>query len=121
MAKRLSSQKLLKNNVLDTQLCTGCGACVGLCPYQAIYNDRTVQLHYCDLTEGKCHAYCPRTPTDLENLRELLFDAQDLTPEIGAVKAYYLTRAADPEIRDSGPARRHSYRADGTGVGRRYD
>jgi coenzyme F420 hydrogenase subunit beta len=102
MAKRLSSQKLLKNNVLDTQLCTGCGACVGLCPYQAIYNDRTVQLHYCDLTEGKCHVYCPRTPTDFESLRQLLFDAKDLTPEIGAVKAYYLTRAVDPEIREAG-------------------
>jgi len=102
MAKRLSSQKLLKNNVLDTQLCTGCGACVSLCPYQAIYNDRTVQLHYCDLTEGKCHVYCPRTPTDFESLRQLLFDAKDLTQEIGAVKAYYLTRAADPEIRDAG-------------------
>lgn len=101
MAKRLSSQKLLKNNVLDTQLCTGCGACVGICPYQAIYDDRTVQLHYCDLTEGKCHAYCPRTPTDLEKLRELLFDTRDLTPEIGAVKAYYLTRAVDPEIREA--------------------
>jgi len=80
-------------------LCTGCGACVSLCPYQAIYNDRTVQLHYCDLTDGKCHAYCPRTPTDFESLKKILFDAKDLTPEIGAVKAYYLTRAADPEIR----------------------
>ncbi|HDQ04482.1 MAG TPA: hypothetical protein ENN23_07985 [Deltaproteobacteria bacterium] len=102
MARRLSSQKLLKNKVLDAHLCTGCGACVGLCPYQAIYNDRTVQLHYCDLTEGKCHVYCPRTPTDFERLRQLLFDAKDLTPEIGAVKAYYLTRAADSEIRDAG-------------------
>ena len=100
MARRLSSQKLLKNKVLDAHLCTGCGACVGLCPYQAIYNDRTVQLHYCDLTEGKCHVYCPRTPTDFERLRQLLFDAKDLTPEIGAVKAYYLTRAVDPEIRE---------------------
>ena len=101
MAKRLSSQKLLKNNVLDAQLCTGCGACVSLCPYQAIYHDRTVQLHYCDLTDGKCHAYCPRTPTDFDLLRELLFDTADLTPDIGALKAYYLSRAADPQIRDT--------------------
>ncbi len=99
MTKRLSSQKLLKNNVLDTHLCTGCGACVSLCPYQAIYNDRTIQFHYCDLADGKCHAYCPRTPTDFDRLRELLFEAADLTPEIGALKAYYLTRAADPELR----------------------
>ncbi len=99
MSKKLSSQKLLKNNVLDAKLCTGCGACVNICPYQTIYNDRTVQLHYCDLTNGKCYAYCPRTPADLSRLRELLFDAEDLTPEIGAVKTYYLTRAVDPEIR----------------------
>ena len=65
MSKKLSSQKLLKNNVLDAKLCTGCGACVNICPYQTIYNDRTVQLHYCDLTDGKCYAYCPRTPADL--------------------------------------------------------
>jgi len=51
------------------------------------------------LLEGKCYAYCPRTPADLEKLRQLLFDIPDLTMEIGAVKAYYLSRAADPEIR----------------------
>ena len=100
MVKGLSSQKLLKNNVLEENLCTGCGACVGLCPYQVIYHDRTVQLHYCDLTEGKCYAFCPRTPTDFAKLRELLFDVNDLTPEIGAVKAYYLTRATDVSLRD---------------------
>jgi coenzyme F420 hydrogenase subunit beta len=100
MAKRLSSQKLLKKSVLEEELCTGCGACVGLCPYQVIYHDRTVQLHYCDLTEGKCYAFCPRTPTDFAKLRRLLFDVNDLTPEIGAVKAYYLTRATDVSLRD---------------------
>ncbi len=29
--------------------------------------------------------------------RELLFDSDDLTPEIGAVKSYYFSRAADPD------------------------
>jgi coenzyme F420 hydrogenase subunit beta len=100
MTKGLSSQKLLKNTVLEESLCTGCGACVGLCPYQAIYNDRTVQLHYCDLTEGKCYAYCPRTPVDLAGLRRLFFDESDLTVQIGAVKAYYLTRATDSSLRE---------------------
>ena len=99
--KGLSSQKSLKKGVLEKELCTGCGACVGLCPYQIIYHDRTVQLHYCDLEDGKCYVFCPRTPTDLNALRELLFNSDDLTPEIGAVKSYYFLRAADSRLRES--------------------
>lgn len=98
--KGLSSQKSLKKGVLEEELCTGCGACVGLCPYQVIYHDRTVQLHYCDLKDGKCYNFCPRTPTDFTALRELLFNPADLTPEIGAVKSYYFSRAADSRLRD---------------------
>jgi coenzyme F420 hydrogenase subunit beta len=96
---KVNNQKFLKKYVLDEGLCTGCGACVGLCPYQVIYHDRTVQLHHCDLEDGKCYAFCPRTETDLAALRELLFEKDDLTPEIGAVKGYYFSQAVDPELR----------------------
>ena len=71
-----------------------------LCPYQVIYHDRTVQLHQCDLENGKCYAFCPRTATDLAALRKLLFEQDDLTPEIGAMKGYYFSQAADPELRE---------------------
>jgi coenzyme F420 hydrogenase subunit beta len=101
MATGLSSQKSLKKGVLEEELCTGCGACVGLCPYQVIYHGRTVQLHYCDIKDGKCYAFCPRTPTDLNALRELLFNSDDLTPEIGAVKSYFFSRTADSGLRES--------------------
>jgi len=97
---KVKNQKFLKRYVLDEGLCTGCGACVGLCPYQVIYHDRTVQLHQCDLESGKCYAFCPRTATDLIALRELLFESGDLTPEIGAVKGYYFAQAVDPELRE---------------------
>ncbi len=85
--------------MLDEGLCTGCGACVGLCPYQVIYHDRTVQLHNCDLEDGRCYTFCPRTVTDLSAIREFLFETADLTPEIGAVTGYYFSRAVDPELR----------------------
>jgi len=98
-AKMVISQKILKEEVLESDLCTGCGACVGLCPYQVIYHDRTVQLHPCDLENGKCYDFCPRTSTDLNELRNMLFDAGDLTPETGAVKGYYFSRATDPQLR----------------------
>ena len=99
MGVKVNSQKFLKKYVLEEGLCTGCGACVGLCPYQVIYHDRTVQLHHCDLEDGKCYAFCPRTTTDLAALRALLFEPDDLTPEIGAVKCYYFSQAVDPELR----------------------
>jgi len=94
------SQKILKEEVLETGLCTGCGACVGLCPYQVIYHDRTVHLHACDLENGKCYDFCPRTSTDLQKLRNLLFDPADLTSEVGALKGYYFSRATDHELRE---------------------
>ena len=99
MRAKVKSQKFLKRYVLDEGLCTGCGACAGLCPYQVIYHDRTIQLHQCDLENGKCYAFCPRTATDFAALKELLFETDDLTPEIGAVKGYYFSQATDPELR----------------------
>jgi coenzyme F420 hydrogenase subunit beta len=94
----VKSQPFLKKYVLEENLCTGCGACVGICPYQVIYHDRTVQLHSCDLEDGCCYNYCPRTLTDLIAIRKMLFEADVLTPEIGAVKGYYFSRASDPEL-----------------------
>jgi coenzyme F420 hydrogenase subunit beta len=93
------SQGFLKRYVLDEGLCTGCGACVNLCPYQVIYHDRTVQLHQCDLQDGNCYTFCPRAPADLSALKKNLFESGDLTPEIGAVKGYYFSRAVDHELR----------------------
>jgi coenzyme F420 hydrogenase subunit beta len=99
MQKRILGQKELRQEVKETKFCTGCGACVNLCPYHACYHDEVVMLHACDLKEGGCYAFCPRTPTDLEALKRKLFDPQDLVPEIGAMKAFYITRSADPAIR----------------------
>jgi len=96
-----AGQQELKTGVLESGLCINCGACVNLCPYNTAYKDRTVVLHACDLEEGRCYAYCPRTPTDLEQLRQALYDPKDLTPELGPFKGLYVTRAADESTRSS--------------------
>ena len=96
--KKIMGQKELQKNVMETGLCTNCGACVNLCPYSVSYKDHTIILDPCGREEGRCYAFCPRTPTDLEALRRQ-YDPQDLTPELGALKGFYLTRAADPEVR----------------------
>jgi coenzyme F420 hydrogenase subunit beta len=95
-------QKELEEEVLAAGLCTGCGACVNLCPYQASWKDRTVTLHPCDLTQGRCYSFCPRTPADLSAMQAALYDPEDLTPEVGALKGFFIVRAADEEIRRRG-------------------
>ena len=93
-------QKELEEQVLGTGLCTGCGACVGLCPYQAIYHDRTVVLHACDLAQGRCYACLPADADGPGRpARADSIDEADCTPELGAVKGFFITRATDEGIR----------------------
>jgi coenzyme F420 hydrogenase subunit beta len=87
-------QSELEEMVLRTGFCTGCGACVNLCPYQVSYRDRTVILHHCDLAQGRCFAFCPRTPADLTDMKSRFYDEADLTHELGAVKGFFIARAA---------------------------
>lgn len=99
MAHQIKGQKELKTRVQDAGLCTGCGACVNLCPYLAFYHDRTILLNACDIESGRCWAFCPRTPVDLEAMRRRFFDESNFTPEIGPVRAFYIVRTADIELR----------------------
>ncbi|MBN1381479.1 MAG: Coenzyme F420 hydrogenase/dehydrogenase, beta subunit C-terminal domain [Deltaproteobacteria bacterium] len=87
-------QKELQEQVINAHLCVGCGACAYLCPYQVIYKDQTIVLHDCDLAEGRCYAFCPRTSTDYDAIRKALFDEEDLTLELGPIKGFYIVRAA---------------------------
>ena len=56
-------------------------------------------LHACDIKEGRCYAYCPRTPTDMDSLRKQLFNTEDMMPEVGAMKGFYVVRAGDEKLR----------------------
>jgi len=55
-------------DVLEADLCIGCGACVDLCPYFRNHNGRTVRLFPCDLPQGRCYAFCPKAGVDLDLL-----------------------------------------------------
>jgi len=98
--KENQGQAWIRNQVMAQGLCTGCAACVGLCPYQEFYRDQTAIIHECDRTWGRCSAYCPRGQVDLNGLRQAMFDPNDITSELGAVKGLYMTRANDPQVRE---------------------
>jgi coenzyme F420 hydrogenase subunit beta len=48
---------------------------------------------------GGCLDVCPRIPTDFLALSRLLFDEKNFTAEMGTVKDFYITRAADENVR----------------------
>ncbi len=99
MTNHTGATQSLRHLVMDADFCTNCGACVNLCPYYASWNDRAAVLDECGIAEGACHDVCPRLPTDFSALRRLLFDEKDLTAEMGAVKAFFVARATDENIR----------------------
>lgn len=71
----------LKEEVWDTDICSGCGACVAVCPADAIIfahdkNSKSpVQTGYCkevsdNVPCGACYAVCPRTKSQQESRME---------------------------------------------------
>ena len=65
----------LIEDVLDKDLCIGCGACVELCPYFKNYKGKTAILFPCTLTRGRCFAFCPKAEVDLDVLANRFWNA----------------------------------------------
>ena len=71
MAKGL---KELREEILETDACTGCGTCLHLCPQIVSIEDRIAVLGECRIDSGRCYQYCPRTDPDPEITGDLYGD-----------------------------------------------
>ncbi|MBW2366600.1 MAG: Coenzyme F420 hydrogenase/dehydrogenase, beta subunit C-terminal domain [Deltaproteobacteria bacterium] len=65
--------KELSEQVLAQDLCTVCGACMGVCPYFKAHEGKVAQLFDCDLERGRCYAHCPKTGVDYDQLARNYF------------------------------------------------
>jgi coenzyme F420-reducing hydrogenase beta subunit len=92
----------LKEGVLDPGLCSGCGACVGFCPYIKSYNERVAIIHNCQICEGVCYRICPRGFTQYMSLRREVFGEINFDQVLGVNKGIYFARSVEEKIRFKG-------------------
>jgi coenzyme F420 hydrogenase subunit beta len=88
--------KALEEKVFSQDLCAVCGACLSLCPYLRSWKGRVVKLDDCNLEEGRCFAYCPRTEIDLDEVYQGIFRKNYEEIEVGPVRKIMMARARDP-------------------------
>ena len=90
----------LEEQVLSKDLCTLCGACASLCPYLQPVQGRMVKMHDCDLAEGRCFDYCPRTEVDMDRIHKKIFGQGYQDIELGPLQRILMARAADSGVRE---------------------
>src|SRR5512136_1974284 len=90
--------KGLESKVLDRGQCAACGACLSLCPYLRSWQGKAVKLDECDLAEGRCFSFCPRTEVDLDALHRAVFGKGYEDIETGPLRRVVMARALAPEF-----------------------
>jgi coenzyme F420 hydrogenase subunit beta len=92
----------LQAEVQQADLCTGCGMCVGLCPYIKEMEERVTIIERCGRSEGRCYRFCPRTATDLDALDENSFGAKRADAVLGSYRSLSMVKAGAETVRKAG-------------------
>ncbi|MFV2040611.1 MAG: Coenzyme F420 hydrogenase/dehydrogenase, beta subunit C-terminal domain [Candidatus Hydrothermarchaeales archaeon] len=87
----------LKREVWDRDMCSGCGACVGSCPLEALHfrgDDNPVFDGLCSKC-GTCYSVCPRTERDVAVAVSRVPENKE---SIGPYRERYFARSSDFQI-----------------------
>ena len=91
--------QVLVDEVIRKDLCTLCGACVGLCPYLIAHNGRVLLRDLCDLSQGCCSTFCPRISLDLEEINRAVFGVPYSWHGVGTNRAIFMARSTNAKIK----------------------
>ena len=97
--------KELREEVLDQGLCTACGMCLDLCPYLEEMGEHVAMISDCKGDQGRCYAVCPRTETNLDELRERFFhgwNSKVADYVLGPHQAIWMARSREDSVRQKG-------------------
>ena len=94
----------LKDTIVDKDMCTYCGACAAVCPYDIIEFDENgpkLKEECYRNGEGACKDVCHRVMTDASRISMNVFNFKAQPPSlIGQYEKIIAARAADPAIRE---------------------
>ena len=104
MSTSLGFENLMEN-VVKTGICSGCGACVIVCPFKKTLqysNERPVLVGECKNC-SICPKVCPRNNMQDDKLEELIFGRRKTNDDIfGIFKNIYVSRSMDAKILKKG-------------------
>lgn len=95
----------LKREVIDCDLCTRCGTCIGVCPVEtlAYENGEVVDAGKCCVQCGKCNTVCPGKEFSMGKWSEELFQKTYYNWQLfGSYQGIYNAYAQNEEIRVNG-------------------
>lgn len=85
----------LREDVLKSGICINCGACVNLCPYFTTHRGKTAMFFPCTRKTGRCHAFCPKTEVDMDEIA-LAFSGTGYTGDpLGSYLGIYTAKAGE--------------------------
>lgn len=95
---KIQGLKELRRLVLDRGLCSGCGACVGGCPYLTAFRGKTLVLDDCSVEQGRCFASCPILFLDSSEIYQDLFGDSRPVAGLGTYQSVMASRARDHDL-----------------------
>ena len=84
----------LKEEIIDKNLCSYCGACTSFCEHLKLEPGSPVLIEDCSLDmegvlkcseNGTCYDVCPQTETDVEGLEQMFLDSRGTKDELFGV------------------------------------